>query len=56
LKNTFSHSLEGALKFSALGNSMDFVIDGRRYDITGFEFFGDVDKIEEEVYNKGKEV
>lgn len=56
LKNTFPHSLEGALQFSALANSMDFFIDSGRYDIKGFEFFGHVDKIEKEIYNKGKEV
>jgi damage-control phosphatase, subfamily I len=56
LKNTFPYSLEGALKISALGNSMDFFINSVGYDITGFKFFGHVDKIEKEIYNKGKEV
>jgi uncharacterized protein with ATP-grasp and redox domains len=56
LKNTFPYSLEGSLKISALGNSMDFFINSVGYDITGFKFFGHVDKIEKEIYNKGKEV
>lgn len=56
LKNTFPYSLEGALKISALGNSMDFFINSVGYDITGFKFFGHVDKIEEEIYIKGKDV
>jgi len=55
LKNRFTHSLEGVLKLSTLGNSMDFFIhDG--YDTGGFKFSGDIDKIEEEIYIKGKEV
>jgi damage-control phosphatase, subfamily I len=51
----FPESLEGFLKFSALGNSLDFFIDGE-YRVQEFDFHGEVDKIEEEIYNRGKDV
>lgn len=55
LKDAFPGTLEGFLKFAALGNSMDFFVDGG-YDIGGFEFVSDMDKIEKEIYTKGKKV
>lgn len=55
LKDAFPGTLEGVLKFAALGNSMDFFVDGG-YDIGGFEFVSDIDKIEKEIYTKGRMV
>ncbi len=55
LAEVFPDSLEGFLKFSALGNSMDFFIDSG-YDTTGFEFRAEVDAISAEVCRKGKDV
>lgn len=55
LKKAFPGTLEGCLKLAALGNSVDFFVDGG-YGIGDFEFASDVDKIEEEIYTKGKTV
>jgi len=57
LKDIYRGSLEGALKLSALGNSLDYFIhysDGFNPDNLNFQI--DVDKIEEEIYIKGKEI
>jgi damage-control phosphatase, subfamily I len=57
LEDRFTSSLELLLKLSALGNSMDF-FTGREcgFDAERLRFFGDIDKIEEEIYIKGKDV
>jgi hypothetical protein len=55
LGDAFPDTLEGLLRFSALGNSMDFFIDSG-YDITGFEFAAEVDTINAEIRSKGKDV
>jgi len=55
LHTAFPKTLEGFIKLSSLGNSMDFFCnDG--YKIEGFDFSGDIDKISEEIYTKGKVV
>jgi len=55
--NIFPKTLEGSLKLSALGNSLDFFTECR-YTLSQDElkFHGDIDKIEEEIYINGKEV
>lgn len=55
LADTLPETLEGLLKLSALGNSMDFFIDSG-YDTTGFEFTGEIDTIGAEFHSKGKDV
>ncbi|MBA4390656.1 MAG: hypothetical protein C0399_06945 [Syntrophus sp. (in: bacteria)] len=50
-----SNSLEGSIRLSAMGNSMDFFIDGH-YNHDNFIFTGDVDKIKDLIYIKGKDV
>jgi uncharacterized protein with ATP-grasp and redox domains len=55
LRNRFSNSLEDTIRLSAMGNSMDFFIDGH-YDPDNFIFAGDVDKIKDLIYIKGKDV
>jgi len=51
LRSAFPETLEGYLKRSALGNSMDFFChDG--YAIDRFDFSGDIDKIEQEIYTR----
>ena len=57
LEDRFASSLETLLKLSALGNSMDF-FTGREsgFDAERLPFFGNMDKIEEEIYIKGKDV
>ncbi len=51
----FPETLEGVIKHSALGNSMDFFChDG--FTAEGFDFSGNMDKIAEEIYTKGKTV
>jgi hypothetical protein len=55
LSGAFPKTLEGFLKLSALGNTVDFFCqDG--YTIDGFDFSGDIDNIEKEIYTKGKNV
>ncbi|MCX5812902.1 MAG: ARMT1-like domain-containing protein [Proteobacteria bacterium] len=57
LADRFSDSLEGVIKLSALGNSLDFFTDDAcGFDMKGFIFSGDMDKIENEIYIKGKDV
>jgi damage-control phosphatase, subfamily I len=52
LKEAFPRTLGGFIRLSALGNSMDFFCqDG--YATQGFDFSGDIDKIEKEIYTKG---
>ena len=51
----FADSFEGAVRLSALGNSMDFFINGH-YDLNNFNFVGNMDKIEDTIYIKGKDV
>jgi damage-control phosphatase, subfamily I len=55
IRGHFSDSLEGVIQFSALGNSMDFFVNGR-YDRNNFNFVGALDKIEETIYTKGKDI
>lgn len=55
LHASFPKTLEGAIKYSALGNSSDFFChDG--FTVDNFDFSGDIDKIEEEIYTKGSVV
>jgi hypothetical protein len=55
LNKAFPKTLEGFIRLSALGNSMDFFCqDG--YTIQNFDFSGDIDKIEKEIYTKGSVV
>ena len=57
LKDRFSSTLDMLIKLSALGNSMDFFTGHEReFDAEGFRFFGNMDKIVEEIYIKGKDV
>jgi damage-control phosphatase, subfamily I len=57
LEDRFASSLETLLKLSALGNSMDFFTDHEcGFDAERLRFFGDMDKIEEEIYIRGKDV
>ena len=51
----FKDSLEGAVQLSALGNSMDFFINGH-YDLTNFNFVGTMDKIANTIYIKEKDI
>jgi uncharacterized protein with ATP-grasp and redox domains len=55
VRGRFTDSLEGVLQLSALGNSMDFFINGH-YDLNNFIFTGTVDKIEDTIYIKGKDI
>jgi damage-control phosphatase, subfamily I len=55
LHAAFPETLEGLIKYSSLGNSMDFFChDG--FTIEGFDFSGDIDKITKEIYTKGNVV
>jgi damage-control phosphatase, subfamily I len=57
LADNFPDSLEGVIKLSALGNSLDFFTDDTcDFNIKGFDFSGDMDKIENEIYTKGTDV
>ena len=57
LEDRFASSLETLLKLSALGNSMDFFTSHEcGFDAERLPFFGHMDKIEEEIYIKGKDV
>jgi damage-control phosphatase, subfamily I len=53
----FPETMEGLLKMSALGNSMDFFTE-YSYDTKteALNFYGDIDKIEKEIYIKNKDV
>ncbi len=55
LGNKFGTSLEGLIRLSALGNAKDHFINASQEE-EHFFFSGNVDKIEEEIYNKGNEV
>jgi damage-control phosphatase, subfamily I len=55
LRGRFADSLEGAIQLSALGNSMDFFINGH-YDLNNFNFVGTMDKIENTIYITGKDI
>jgi uncharacterized protein with ATP-grasp and redox domains len=55
LEGLLPRTLEGVLKLSALGNSMDHFATGE-YHLGGFEFRGELDKIEEAIYIKRKDV
>ncbi|MCX7966515.1 MAG: ARMT1-like domain-containing protein [Syntrophorhabdaceae bacterium] len=57
--NLFSKDLEGALKFSALGNSTDTFLDTTNGDflkLQQIEFYTELDKIEEEIHKHDKDV
>ncbi len=55
-RRTYVSSLEGLLKLSALGNSTDFFTTPENgFDVEGM-FSGNVDKIEEEIYTKNKDI
>ena len=57
LEGTFPPSLAMLVKLCALGNSMDFFTGHEGgFDPDGLQFSGNMDKIEEEIYIKGKEV
>jgi damage-control phosphatase, subfamily I len=55
VRGRFKDSLEGTIQLSALGNSTDFFINGH-YDLSNFNFVGTMDKIENTIYIKGKDV
>lgn len=55
-RDLFPNNLAGMLELSALGNSMDFFVEGGAYDLKTFNFCGDVDKIESTLYNKEVEL
>jgi uncharacterized protein with ATP-grasp and redox domains len=55
VRGHFGDSLEAAVQLSALGNSMDFFINGH-YDLNNFNFVGTMDKIEDTIYIKGKDI
>jgi damage-control phosphatase, subfamily I len=57
LADMFSDTLEDVIKLSAFGNSMDFFTDNAcGFDIKGFKFSGNMDKIENEIYITDKDV
>ena len=47
-KNLFPPTLEGLLKFAALGNSLDFFADSA-YDVTNFRFVGEIEAIQRRI-------
>ena len=55
VRDQFSNSFEGAIRLSAMGNSMDFFINGF-YGPDTFIFAGNVDKIKDLIYIRGKDV
>ena len=55
LRPRFGNTFEDAVRLSALGNSMDFFINGH-YDLNNFNFVGTMDKIENTIYIKGKDI
>jgi damage-control phosphatase, subfamily I len=55
IRGSFGDALEGVMRLSALGNSMDFFINGH-YNLNNFNFIGALDKIEETIYIKGKDI
>ncbi len=57
LENGFSSSMDMLIKLSALGNSRDFFTGHEgAFDAERPRFLGNMDKIEEEIYIKGKDV
>ena len=52
-RDLFNADLEGFLKFSCLGNSYDYF--GGAYDVTGFRFAGDVERIRRIIADAGRE-
>lgn len=55
LHTSFPQTLEGTIMYAALGNASDFFChDG--FTVDGFDFSGDIDKIEEQIYTKGSVV
>jgi damage-control phosphatase, subfamily I len=55
IRPRFANTFKNAVQLSALGNSMDFFINGH-YDLNNFNFVGTMDKIENTIYIKGKDV
>ncbi|MCX8021997.1 MAG: ARMT1-like domain-containing protein [Syntrophorhabdaceae bacterium] len=57
LKNLYRGSLEGAIRLSAIGNSMDhFILSGEDFGYDQIDFQMDMDKIAEAIYINGKDV
>jgi uncharacterized protein with ATP-grasp and redox domains len=52
-RSLFPPDLEGLLKYSCLGNSLDY-FEGS-YDVSGFRFLGNVESIRERIMNAGRE-
>ncbi|MGD0238308.1 MAG: ARMT1-like domain-containing protein [Syntrophorhabdales bacterium] len=52
-RSLFPPDLEGLLKYSCLGNSLDY-FEGS-YDVSGFRFLGDVESIRERIMSAGRE-
>ena len=52
-RSLFAVDLEGLLKYSCLGNSLDY-FEGS-YDVSGFHFLGDVESIRDEITSAGRE-
>jgi uncharacterized protein with ATP-grasp and redox domains len=55
VRNFFGDTFEDVVRLSALGNSMDFFINGH-YDTNSFNFTGELDKIEKTIYIKDKDI
>ena len=55
LRMKLPQSLEEVLKISALGNTVDF-FTSIAYDADDFMFFCNMEKVEEEIHNKGNDV
>lgn len=55
LRAGFPKTLEGYIRLSALGNSMDFFCNNG-YTAEGFDFGGDIDNIEKEIYTNNDTV
>jgi len=55
IRGLFGNSFEDAVRLSALGNSMDFFINGH-YEINSFNFAATLDKIEKTIYIKDKDI
>ncbi len=53
--NRFPATLEGAIKLSAMGNSMDFFVNNS-YNAEDFQFSGKLDKIKKAIYINKKDV
>jgi len=55
IRGSFGDTFEDVVRLSALGNSMDFFINGH-YEINSFNFTGTLDKIENTIYIKDKDI